>query len=130
MNHAIEFTFSGAIQIPEELVALAEKLLDTMSVLQAIAGTHCDTASREAMQAPEVKQAPAQAEPVVQAEPAQAAPEESYTIEQVREAFAALAKSKGKDIARGILSQMGVKSVSDLKQEQFAPAMDLVKGAQ
>ena len=62
-----------------------------------------------------------------------AAPEKitevSYTVEQVREALGSLSQAKGKAIARGILQQLGVRSVSDLEPGQFGQAMQLIEGA-
>lgn len=56
-------------------------------------------------------------------------PEATYTVEQVREALGNLSQAKGKAIARGILQQLGVRSVSDLEPEQFGQAMQLIEGA-
>lgn len=67
-------------------------------------------------------------EPVEQAETTKTeAP--AYTIEQVREAFGELSKAKGREVAKGILAELGVKSVSNLQPEQFVQAMQLVKEA-
>lgn len=54
----------------------------------------------------------------------------AYTVEQVREAFGELSKAKGREVAKGILSDLGVKSVSNLQPEQFVQAMQMVKEAQ
>lgn len=56
-------------------------------------------------------------------------PEATYTVEQVREALGSLSQAKGKAIARGILQQLGVRSVSDLEPGQFGQAMQLIEGA-
>lgn len=56
-------------------------------------------------------------------------PEATYTVEQVREALGNLSQAKGKAIARGILQQLGVRSVSDLEPGQFVQAMQLIEGA-
>lgn len=54
----------------------------------------------------------------------------TYTTEQVREAFGELSKAKGREVAKGILSDLGVKSVSNLQPEQFVQAMQMIKEAQ
>ena len=41
-------------------------------------------------------------------------------LEQVREALGKVSQDKGKAVARGILTKLDVKSVSDLQPEQFA----------
>lgn len=53
--------------------------------------------------------------------------EVGYTVEQVREALGKVSQDKGKAVARGILTKLDVKSVSDLQPEQFALAMQLIK---
>ena len=55
--------------------------------------------------------------------------EVTYTIEQVREAFGNLSKAKGREVAKGILAKLNAKSVSSLKQEQFAKAMQMIEEA-
>ena len=57
------------------------------------------------------------------------AAEVTYTIEQVREAFGNLSKAKGREVAKGILAELGVKSVSSLQPEQFATAMQMIEEA-
>ena len=57
------------------------------------------------------------------------AAEVTYTIEQVREAFGTLSKAKGREAAKGILAELGVKSVSSLQPEQFAKAMQMIEEA-
>nr|DAX58896.1 MAG TPA: hypothetical protein [Caudoviricetes sp.] len=57
------------------------------------------------------------------------AAEVTYTIEQVREAFGNLSKAKGREVAKGILAELGVKSVSSLQPEQFAKAMQMIEEA-
>lgn len=64
----------------------------------------------------------------VKEEPKPAA-ETHYTVEQVRESLGKLSQAKGKAVARGILSQIGVKSVSDLQPDQFPLAMQLIEEA-
>ena len=46
-----------------------------------------------------------------------------YTLEQVRKAFADLSKAKGKEAAKGILSEMGFARVPDLPEDKYAEAM-------
>lgn len=65
----------------------------------------------------------------VKPEPASTA-EVGYTVEQVREALGKVSQDKGKAVARGILTKLGVKSVSDLQPEQFALAMQFIKEVQ
>ena len=60
------------------------------------------------------------------AEEAPKAAEAAYTIEQVREAFGTLSKAKGREVAKDILAELGVKSVSSLQPEQFAKAMQMI----
>lgn len=62
----------------------------------------------------------------VKTEPASTA-EVGCTVEQVREALGKVSQDKGKAVARGILTKLGVKSVSDLQPEQFALAMQFIK---
>lgn len=57
------------------------------------------------------------------------AAEVTYTIEQVREAFGNLSKTKGREVAKGILAELGVKSVSSLQLEQFGKAMQMIEEA-
>lgn len=54
---------------------------------------------------------------------------EEYTLEEVRVALKDLAGAKGKEAAKGVLTALGVKSVSNLQPEQFAEAMQLIKEA-
>lgn len=51
----------------------------------------------------------------------------TYTLEQVRKAFADLSKAKGKDTAKGILSDLGAASVPDLPPDKYAEAMARIK---
>lgn len=78
------------------------------------------------------KQEPAPAEPEETEEteetPAPAVETETYTVEEVRAALANLSKTKGREAAKGILTALGVKSVSNLQPEQFAQAMQMIKG--
>lgn len=52
---------------------------------------------------------------------------ETYTIEDVRAAIAEVSKKKGREAAKDILTELGVKSVSNLKPDQYADAMRLAK---
>ena len=64
----------------------------------------------------------------VDEQPDSAADEQpTYTIEQVRQAFGDLSKSKGKDAAKGILSDLGVSKVTDIPETMYAKAMSMVK---
>ena len=64
----------------------------------------------------------------VSPEPVPAADENAaYTIEQVRTAFSALSKSKGKEAAKGILADLGVARVPDLPKDKYAEAMARIK---
>ena len=64
----------------------------------------------------------------VSPEPVPAADENAaYTIEQVRTAFSALSKSKGKETAKGILADLGVARVPDLPKNKYAEAMARIK---
>lgn len=63
------------------------------------------------------------------AEEAPKAAEITYTFEQVREAFGTLSKAKGREVAKGILAELNVKSVSSLQPEQFAKAMQMIEEA-
>lgn len=58
-------------------------------------------------------------------EAAPADTQREYTVEEVRMAIAEVSKQKGREAARGILDALGVKSVSNLKPEQYAEAMKL-----
>ena len=51
----------------------------------------------------------------------------TYTLEQVRKAFADLSKAKGKDMAKGILSDLGAARVPDLPPGKYAEAMARIK---
>lgn len=55
--------------------------------------------------------------------------DETYSVEEVRAALAELAKSKGRETAKAILADLGVKSVSNLQPDMFARAMQMMKGA-
>lgn len=57
------------------------------------------------------------------------AAEVAYTVEQLREAFGNLSKDKGREVAKGILAELGVKSVSSLQPEQFAKAVQMIEEA-
>lgn len=57
------------------------------------------------------------------------AAEVAYTVEQMREAFGNLSKDKGREVAKGILAELGVKSVSSLQPEQFAKAVQMIEEA-
>lgn len=59
-----------------------------------------------------------------------AAEEESkYTLEEVRKALGDLSKAKGKEIAKGILTQFNVSKVTDLDTSQYNAAMQAIKEA-
>lgn len=53
--------------------------------------------------------------------------EEKYSAEDVRAAIADISKKKGREVAKGILDTLGVRSVSNLKPEQYAEAMRLAR---
>ena len=53
--------------------------------------------------------------------------EEKYSVEDVRAAIADISKKKGREVAKGILDTLGVRSVSNLKPEQYAEAMRLAR---
>lgn len=78
-------------------------------------------------QTPEPEPAP---EPTPELEPEPTSePEPSYTLEQVRKALSDVAKAKGRDEAKKILSSQDVESVSQLAPEQYSTVMHLVKEA-
>jgi len=55
--------------------------------------------------------------------------EPKFTLEEVRKALGDLAKAKGKDIAKGILTQFNVSKVTDLDKTQYNDAMKAIKEA-
>lgn len=55
--------------------------------------------------------------------------ETQFTLEEVRKALGDLAKAKGKDIAKGILTQFNVSKVTDLDKSQYNVAMQAIKEA-
>lgn len=71
---------------------------------------------------PARKAAPPVDEPVDQSDevPCETA---EYTIEEVRKAFAAYGKAKGKDAAKAVLARFGAAKVTELKAEQYAAVM-------
>lgn len=63
-------------------------------------------------------------------EPTQPASEDTetdFTQEQVRKAFGDLASAKGKDAAKGILSEMGYTKVTEIPKERYPEAMEKIK---
>lgn len=52
----------------------------------------------------------------------------TYSVEEVRAALAELAKTKGRETAKNVLADLGVKSVSNLQPDMFARAMQMMKG--
>ena len=74
-----------------------------------------------------VESAPAESEETEET-PAPTVENETYTVEEVRAELASLSKTKGREAAKGILTALGVKSVSNLQPEQFAQAMQMIKG--
>lgn len=53
--------------------------------------------------------------------------EGTYTLEQVRKAFGDLSKAKGKDAAKGILSEMGYAKVTEIPSDRYADAMERIQ---
>ena len=51
----------------------------------------------------------------------------TYTVEQVRRAFGDLSKSKGKEAAKGILSEMGYAKVTEIPSDRYADAMERIQ---
>lgn len=60
---------------------------------------------------------------------APAAEEPKFTLEEVRKALGDLAKAKGKEIAKGVLTAFGVSKVTDLEKSQYNEAMKAIKEA-
>lgn len=82
-----------------------------------------------AIKATEKSSAVSEAVPIKEEPKPVPAAETHYTVEQVRESLGKLSQAKGKAVAKGILTQIGVKSVSDLQPDQFALAMQLIEEA-
>lgn len=57
-------------------------------------------------------------------------PAKAPSLDEVRAALVGLADSKGKAAAIGVLSDLGVDRVSDLKADQYTDAVALAAGAQ
>lgn len=55
--------------------------------------------------------------------------EPKFTLEEVRKALGDLSKSKGKEVAKSILSEFNVSKVTDLDKSQYNAAMQAIKGA-
>lgn len=53
--------------------------------------------------------------------------ESTYTLEQVRKAFGDLSRAKGKDAAKGILSEMGYAKVTEILPDKYADAMERIQ---
>ena len=51
----------------------------------------------------------------------------TYTLEEVRKAFGDLSKAKGKDTAKGILSEMGYTKVTEIPADKYPEAMEKIK---
>lgn len=51
----------------------------------------------------------------------------TYTLEEVRKAFGDLSKAKGKDAAKGILSEMGYAKVTEIPADKYPEAMEKIK---
>nr|DAM27376.1 MAG TPA: hypothetical protein [Caudoviricetes sp.] len=57
-------------------------------------------------------------------------PEESkFTLEEVRKSLGDLSKSKGKEVAKGILGQFNVSKVTELDESQYNSIMEVIKEA-
>lgn len=55
--------------------------------------------------------------------------EKTYTVEEVRKAFADMAKEKGKDKAKELLQQFGASKVTELRKDYYSAIMELIKGS-
>ena len=51
----------------------------------------------------------------------------TYTLEEVRKSFGDLSKAKGKDAAKGILSEMGYTKVTEIPADKYTEAMEKIK---
>lgn len=62
------------------------------------------------------------------AEPKEEKAETSHKIEDVRAAFSAFAKAKGKDKAKEILAQFNASKVTELKESDYNAVMEVLEG--
>lgn len=68
--------------------------------------------------------------PLYDGQPVEKTPTENkydYAVEDVRKAMAGLAKRKGKDTAKDLLTKFGAAKVTELKPEQFTEVMKAVE---
>lgn len=110
--------FKGGISVTKE----DTKLDKASQKVKAVA----DKKTTKIVEVPEKDEPAEQEQPETESEDAI---QEEYTLEDVRAALKDLADTKGKEAAKGVLTALGVKSVSNLQPEQFAEAMQLVKEA-
>lgn len=49
-----------------------------------------------------------------------------YTVEDIRKAFAAYGKAKGKDAAKAVLTKFGAAKVTELDSKDYAAVMEVI----
>lgn len=55
--------------------------------------------------------------------------QKSYTLDDIRHIFMELAQSKGKDVAKQVIADLGFKRVTEIPETMFNTAFDKVKEA-
>lgn len=75
---------------------------------------------------PESKADNAPAEDVPLDETAPETPAAVYTVEDIRKAFAAYGKAKGKDAAKAVLTKFGAAKVTELDSKDYAAVMEVI----
>lgn len=73
---------------------------------------------------PEAADAPAEGVPLD--DPAPEEPAAVYTVEDIRKAFAAYGKAKGKDAAKAVLTRFGAAKVTELDSKHYAAVMEVI----
>lgn len=68
--------------------------------------------------------------PTIEAETTVEVNQNQYTIEEVRKAFANLAKAKGSAAAKNILTALGAAKVTELPKEAYGEALKKIREAQ
>lgn len=104
----------------DELVKAINRICDVM-LGGAVLGPVIKAEAKE--EAPKAKKEPAKNEIKAEEET------EETTVEEVRAELAKLSKTKGKDVAKGLLNDFGVSKVTELEENEYSDFLKAIKEA-
>lgn len=108
----------------DELVKAINRICDAM-----IGGAVLNSTSQAPQIEAKKEMAKAEKEAVKKEPETEKTTEETITVEEVRAGLAKLSKTKGKEVAKGLLSDFGVSKITELEENQYSDFLNAIKEA-